>query len=65
MGGSSINDGRVEYCEHNIWRTVCDDEWDMNEALVVCKEVGQHSGCKYIIAELISIQFTLRCTASV
>ena len=45
MGGS-FNDGRVEYCEESVWRAMCDDEWDMSEALVVCKEVGQHSGCK-------------------
>ena len=50
MGGPSINEGRVDYCEYNTWRTICDNEWDIHEAFIVCKELGEFgygNGCKY------------------
>ena len=46
MGGSSDNDGRVEFCGQSAWRTVCNNEWDLNDAFVVCKALGKHTGCK-------------------
>ncbi|XP_054848819.1 deleted in malignant brain tumors 1 protein-like [Eublepharis macularius] len=46
VNGSSRCSGRVEIFHNHQWGTICDDDWSMKEAEVVCRERGCSAALK-------------------
>ena len=47
VNGSNEMEGRVEICIGNTFGSVCDDQWDVLEAKVVCRQLGYSNESKY------------------
>ena len=47
MDGANGLEGRVEVCRGTVWGTITDDGWGIQEARVLCGQLGPYrSDCK-------------------
>ena len=40
VNSTGVVAGNILICDNGIWRTVCDDGWDLEDAQVVCRQLG-------------------------
>ena len=46
VGGQIDQEGRAEVCVSGNWGPICGQGFDESDAYIVCKELGQGTGCK-------------------
>ena len=49
VNGNPPQEGEVEICLNRLWGSVCSNKWDVNDAKVVCRQLG-HDGREYELA---------------
>ena len=46
-GGTTFREGRLEICYERQWGTVCDNNWEAQDAQVACRQLGFSSYGKF------------------
>ena len=52
VNGNTTQEGQVEICLNGLWGAVCGNRWDVNDAIVVCRQLG-YDGREYELPYLL------------
>lgn len=62
VGGELVSEGTVQVCSDGVWGSVCDSYWDVNDAKVVCTQLGYASeGLLTTQLAMILLKFEITC----
>ena len=53
--------GRISLCEDGEWRAVCDQEWGIQEARVVCRQLGLPEQGMYAAWQTLTLSCNAMC----
>ncbi|XP_022110410.1 deleted in malignant brain tumors 1 protein-like [Acanthaster planci] len=59
VDGFTVGEGRVEVFSGGAWGTVCDSGWDLNDATVVCRELGFHGALQALTNAAFGVDYGL------
>ena len=59
VDGAEANIGRVEICLNGVWGSVCDDNWDVRDAQVVCRQLGYNGGVLAVCLSFRTLSYLL------
>lgn len=59
VNGSVSNEGLAEVCFNGRWGAICDNDWDVTDATVLCDQLGFPGNSKCSILAFLILSFFL------
>lgn len=57
--GNTLTEGRVELCRNDVWGTVCSNGMDIEDARVVCRQLGFSTAGRFTHLAVVNLKENL------